>query len=277
MADDFKTPKWFALRDGSTLIALHDGLFNARADMIHDLAGEAETSALRSAEGDPTLDVNAFAYRRDGRMVLIDTGTGDAWGPSLGHVARSVTGLGVKAEAIDTVVLTHPHGDHALGLLTAEGRLRYPNAEVFCPGIDIDFFGNDQEREARGEAAAQSFATARKVFEALGSRLRPYAPGEILPGIEAISMPGHTFGHCGLLIGGEMLIVGDVLHMPRRQVPTPTVCTVFDLDPELAVNTRRQVIVMAAEREMKVLGMHTPFGQIGTITGDGDRYRIDFA
>ncbi len=275
--DEFKHPSWFALRDGSTLIALHDGMFAGKADMIRDLAGEAETASLRASEGDPAFDVNAYALRRDGRVILIDAGAGGFYGPVLGHATRSLAGLGVRAESIETVLLTHPHGDHALGLLGESGALRYPNAEVFCPGVDVDFFGSDRERDARGPVAAASFETARTVYAALGSRLRPFAAGEVLPGIEAIELPGHTMGHSGFLIGGETLILGDVLHMAVRQAQRPSICTVFDLDPALARQTRRNVLAMAAERELRVFGMHTPFGREGRVAKEGDAFAMTLA
>ncbi len=275
--DHPKPARWFSLRDGSTLIALHDGIFAAKAEMIRDLAGEAETEALRAAEGDPRLDVNAYALRRDGRFILIDAGTGNAWGPALGHAAHCLTGLGVPPDRIETVLLTHPHGDHALGLLTDDGALRYANAEVFCPGVDVDFFRSDQERDRLGQAAAQSFDIARTVFSAVGRGLRRFSAGTVLPGIEVVSLPGHTMGHSGFLIGGEILVVGDVFHLARRQAERPSVCTVFDLDPALAMQTRRATLAMAAERELKVLGMHTPFGQSGRVTSRGDAFEMSFA
>ncbi len=274
--DTFKPARWFPMSDGSTLIALHDGFFAAKAEMIVDLAGEAETASLRAAEGDPTIDVNAYALRRDGQVILIDTGTGSAWGPALGNATRALAGLGVKPDSIDTILLTHPHGDHALGLLCDDGSLRYPNADVFCPAIDIDFFQSDRERDARGPAAAQSFEIARTVFAALGARLRSFSAGEVLPGIEAISLPGHTMGHSGLMVAGETLICGDVLHLPALQGHRPTIGTVFDLDPPLALQTRRTMLAMAAERRLKLLGMHTPFGREGSVTSDGEGFAVAF-
>ena len=273
--DEFKPARWFSMSDGSTLIALHDGFFAAEAEMILDLAGEAETASLRATQGDPTIDVNAYALRRDGQVILIDTGTGSAWGPALGNATRALAGLGVKPDSIDTILLTHPHGDHALGLLGDDGSLRYRNAEVFCPAIDIDFFQSDRERDAHGPAA-QSFEVARAVFAALGSRLRPFSAGEVLPGIEAISLPGHTMGHSGFMLAGETMICGDVLHLPALQGKRPTIGTVFDLDPPLAAQTRRTMLAMAAERRLKLLGMHTPFGQEGRVTSDGGGFAVTF-
>ncbi len=274
--DAFKPARWFSMRDGSTLIALHDGFFAAKAEMIMDLAGDAETASLRGSVGDPKIDVTAYVLRRDGRMILIDTGTGNAWGPALGNAARALTGLGVKPDSIDTILLTHPHGDHAMGLLCDDGSLRYPNAEVFCPGIDIDFFQSDRERDARGPAAAQSFELARTVFAALGARLRPFSAGEVMPGIEAISLPGHTMGHSGFMVAGETLICGDVLHLLVLQARRPTICTVFDLDPPLALQTRRTMLAMAAERRLTLLGMHTPFGREARVTSDGEGFAVTF-
>jgi glyoxylase-like metal-dependent hydrolase (beta-lactamase superfamily II) len=266
----------FTLRDGSRLIALHDGVFEPDVDILVDLAGEAETAALKLAAAPLRLDVNAYALERDGRVVLIDAGAGGAWGPKFGRVAQALEALGIQAEAIETVLLTHPHGDHALGLIGADGSARYRNATVFCPGIDIAHFTSDAAREAAGPAKAQGFEMARSVFSVVGDRLRAFEAGEVLPGVEAVSLPGHTPGHSGFLIGGQAFVWGDVMHLADRQPQRPTVGTVFDNDPALALQTRRQAMSMAAEGPLDVFGMHTPFGRRGRVVVDGDVFSMSF-
>ena len=266
----------FDLAGGNRLIALHDGVFEPDVEILVDLAGEAETASLKRAASPLRIDVNAYALEREGRVVLIDAGSGGAWGPKFGHVTQALEALGIEADAIETVLLTHPHGDHALGLIGPDGSARYHNATVFCPGIDIAHFTSDAAREATGPAKAQGFEMARSVFSVVGDRLRGFEAGEVLPGVEAVSLPGHTPGHSGFLIGGRALVWGDVMHFADRQPQRPTVGTVFDNDPALALQTRRQALSMAAEGQLDVFGMHTPFGRRGRVAVDGDVFSMSF-
>lgn len=269
--EDIPTP--IALADGSTLVPLHDGVFEPGAEVLIDPAGEAETAALRAAHPSGLrIDVNAFLLRRDGEAILIDAGAGNAWGPAFGGVARALAALGLAPGDIRTILLTHPHPDHALGLLDDGGTaLRYPEAEVFCPALDIDHFGRPP---AGGAEEPAPRAAVRRVFGLLGGRLRPVTPGEFLPGIEAISLPGHTPGHTGFLLGGLFLVWGDLVHVPDVQGPNPDLGLVFDEDPALARATRRQMLATAAEKQWRVAGMHLPDGGVARVETDGDGFRI---
>ena len=265
-------PHDMKLADGSVIVSLHDGVLNASADYVIDPSGEEATAALRAHYADGlSITVNAFLLRRDGGPILIDAGCGGAYGPTLGRVPSVLASLGIDPADIRTVVLTHPHGDHIGGLFDEGGDgLRYPRAEVFCPKVDIDAFGGPAT-----EGENPNRAPARKLFGLLGGKLRPYAPGEVLPGIEAISLPGHTPGHSGLIIGGEVLIWADVMHLIERQPANPDIHMVFDEDPKLAAATRRQAMTMAAEKGWVVGGMHLPGSGLARVTADGGIFRME--
>jgi glyoxylase-like metal-dependent hydrolase (beta-lactamase superfamily II) len=72
------------------------------------------------------------------RRILIDTGMGCAWDPKEraiyavehpnGSLNDHLASLGVPAESVTDVVLTHLHFDHAGGLLREDGRASFPNA-----------------------------------------------------------------------------------------------------------------------------------------------------
>lgn len=58
--------------------------------------------------------------------------------------------------------------------------------------------------------------------------------GEVLPGISAIPLPGHTDGHTGFRLesGKESLLVwGDIVHFPQIQIARPEVAIAFDQAP----------------------------------------------
>src|SRR3954447_21310517 len=75
-----------------------------------------------------------------GKLVVIDTGNGPAaYASSKGAVGQFVpnmTAAGFDPKAVDMVVISHFHGDHVNGLLTADGAPAFPNAEVMVPAAE---------------------------------------------------------------------------------------------------------------------------------------------
>ena len=258
------------LADGAVLVSLHDGLFNPPADILIDPASEEATAALKAQFPDGvTINVNAFLLKRDGELILIDAGCGRAFGPTLGRVPATLARLGIQPDDIKTVLVTHPHGDHILGLFDDAGEaLRYPEAEVFVPAIDIAHF-----RDATDENPNR--AAARKLFAALGDRLRPFGPGVLLPGVEAVSLPGHTPGMSGFLIGNEVLIWADTMHLMSHQPQNPDICLIFDEDRALAATTRREAMALAASKGWIVGGMHLPVPGLARVFADGLAFRME--
>ncbi|MDE2845179.1 MAG: MBL fold metallo-hydrolase, partial [Gemmatimonadota bacterium] len=88
-----------------------------------------------------TNDTNCLLIRKDGRLILVDTGYGDKmtdrdrgiYGMSGPTILGSLSARGVSAGDIDLVVLSHLHFDHAGGAtrLDEEGRAvpAFPNAQ----------------------------------------------------------------------------------------------------------------------------------------------------
>ncbi len=249
------------------VILLHDGVFEAPADvLIHADGGAARQRAIE-ALGKPMLqvDVNCFALRGAEGIILVDAGTGTAWGPKYGHARSALQEAGITPEQIQLILLTHIHGDHALGLFDGDAPY-FPNAEIFVPGRDFAFFTDPVAREATPEARRGGFKIAEQLVRIYGSRVREIPDGLVLAGIEARPLPGHTPGHTGYLVRGEdkdLLIWGDTLHLADLQPGDPKIGLVFDLDAEMAVRTRQTTLDDAAREGWIIAGGHiTGFGRV---------------
>src|SRR5262249_40110757 len=104
------------------ITALSDGPLPATLDSFIEFPRhEAQRLSGWTGNGSHFLPVNAFLLKRAGKFALIDTGAGVAMGPSLGQLPNNLRALGIAPESIDTVLLTHIHPDHALGLVDASG------------------------------------------------------------------------------------------------------------------------------------------------------------
>src|SRR5258708_17888472 len=62
--------------------------------------------------------VNEWLVNTGDKLILVDTGTSNLFGPGLGRMAKNLAAAGVDPAAVDMVILTHLHPDHAAGLLS---------------------------------------------------------------------------------------------------------------------------------------------------------------
>lgn len=252
---------------------LKDGVYSAPiGDLIHARGPQARQFAI-DAWGRPdfSVDVNCFAIEGPGGLWLIDAGAGTAWGSAYGKAPAALRDVGFSAGDVSAVLLTHIHGDHALGLFEGD-KARYPNARLLIPQGDLNYYGDSAILEATPKEKRSSFRTIAKLRDVYGDRIEAIEAGPVLSGLSAIGLPGHTPGHTGFLIHGgfeNLLVWGDVVHLDTLQLADPAVGFDYDLDPGLALRSRRHALETAADKNWLVAGSHiTGFHRIER-RGDG--------
>ena len=263
-----------ALYDGYIDLDNHKILSGASAEDIQSLLARmflAGTPSVQTA-------VNAYLVHTGSNLVLVDAGTAKAFGPTLGYIVDNIRAAGYDPAQVDTVLLTHLHPDHANGLLTADGKAAFPNAEVRVDKADADFWLSE-EVAAKAPADAQPFFTmARGAVApyAAAGKLKPYMLGDaLLPGVTSIAARGHTPGHSGYLFSSKdqnILVWGDIVHSHAVQFARPEVAIEFDTDKEQAVATRKALFADAAARKLWVAGAHLPFPGIGHVRAEPNGY-----
>lgn len=229
----------------------------------------------------PRISVNAFALRFGGRTYLIDCGSADIMGPTCGRLPANLAAAGIDPDSVNGVLLTHVHPDHSNGLTeVATGNRLFPNAEVLVHEDEINHWFND---EMMAKAAERP---RRRYFEAGRTQLKPYMAadrvrtfrkGEVLPGVTAIPIPGHTPGHTAYVVssGREALIVwGDTVHVPEIQVARPEVTMEFDSNPEAAATARQMIFDMVVSDDMLIGGMHLHFPGLGRMRREAGRFEL---
>lgn len=280
MTETAQVPGYYRRRIGDMVVtALSDGMIDIPLKLLHGIepgtASELLTQAFRAPT--PRASVNAFLVQGGGRTVLIDTGAGSNMGPALGRLQANLAAAGVTPGDIDVVLLTHFHGDHSGGLASTSGEAVFPQAELVAPKDDADFWFDDAKASAAAEGKRAAFAAARVAAAPYRARLRLFSNSDAAPGIRAVPLPGHTPGHTGYMVesGSEqMLIWGDIFHVPDVQARRPEVGVGFDIDPAGAVATRRRALDMAAQDRLLVAGMHMHFPAFSHVARLADGYAV---
>jgi glyoxylase-like metal-dependent hydrolase (beta-lactamase superfamily II) len=234
---------------------LQDGVFEIPADSFIYVGDEAKSASLRAEKagaGTP-VPVNCFLLRGGAEVILVDAGTGSAWGPGLGHARTALAAQDIPPEAVDRVILTHVHGDHALGLFEGEAAY-FPRARISVPATELAFFTDEAARAAASEDERSVFDIAKMLVSLYAGRIDVFEGSDACPGISAVPLPGHTPGHTGYRLetpDGEMLLWGDTAQ-PRD----PHIGLIYDNDPEQAFRTRQAAFALAAAEGLKVSGGH---------------------
>ena len=273
-------PGVYHRRIGDVLVtAVSDGCLDAPFEVLRNLPPEAADAALRGAfrPSPPRISVNCFLVRTGGRTAVVDTGSGDTMGPTLGRLTESMAVAGVTPADVDTVLLTHMHPDHSNGLTSPAGERLFPNAEVVVGEADVRHWHDDAAMARANERQRTRYFQAARFHAAPYRDLLRNATGEVFPNVTAVPLYGHTPGHTGYLIesrGERLLIWGDICHVPDIQVPWPEIAMVFDSDPEVAVATRRRAFDMAASERLLVAGMHLHFPGFSYIVREHGGYRL---
>lgn len=267
------------ISDGANTFPLGDGfVLNAKKDEVN----AALEKAFRPRDK-MTIYFGPLVINTGGKLVVIDTGNGPgafaASKGAVGQFAANMAAAGIDPKSVDLVVISHFHGDHVNGLLTADSQPAFPNAEVLVPATEWKFWMDDGEMSrASSERMTGLFKNNRRVFEAgLKKKVTPYDWGkEVAPGLLAVETKGHTPGHTSYVLSSgadKVFIQSDVTNDPDLFARNPGWHLMFDQDPVQAEATRRKVYDMIAAEKMRVQGFHYPFPGLAHLEKDGAGYR----
>jgi len=264
------------------LISLSDGFFRLDGGAMFGVVPKVLWSTRAPADERNRVRLGMRPVIVRGALtVLIDAGVGDKTAARQAeifglervfHLDHSLSAAGIPPEAIDVVVATHLHFDHAGGFTVRgeDGRLRprFPRARYVVRR------GEWEDAIAPNERTRASYLPENLLPLAESGVLRLIDEDTtIMPGVHLRRTGGHTAHHQMVVIestGGTAVVVGDMIptvaHLPEAWVMG------YDLYPLDTLAFRRSFLREAVARGHLVFFGHDPVVAAGYVR-ERDRKR----
>ncbi len=266
------------------ITALSDGAFQAPVDkLLNNSTPAAVQEALAKSFMTSPMDmsVNGFLVNTGSKLILIDSGAGSFFGPTLGRLQANLRAAGYTPEQVDEIYITHMHLDHVGGLVSGAERF-FPNATVRADSKEAGFYLSPANMD---KALATGTDDVKAQFRGAVAMLSPYVKAgkfkpfdgdtQLTEGIKTMSNYGHTAGHTTYVVesqGQTMIFWGDMMHVAPVQFADPSITILWDTDNMVARAARQKVFAEAAANGYMIGAAHVSFPGLGHMRSEGKGY-----
>lgn len=228
--------------------------------------------------GPHPIDYFVWVLKNGDQTILVDTGFDQAEADRRGHPfmrdpAKAIEAIGVKAEDLDTVIISHLHFDHAGGLD------RYPNAKFHVQEKEMAYATGP----CMCHQSLQFIFTVDHVVELVrhvysGRVIFHDGDGEVAPGVTVHCIGGHSRGLQAVRVktaAGWMCLASDASHFYENFLTRKSFPIVVDLED---LYKGYDTIEALASSQSLIVPGHDPLvtQHFPVIGGDGAFvYRLD--
>lgn len=266
----------------ATLSTVSDGNLILPGDFIFEAAPQDALTPILTEFGlsrdQVTPECNLALYQDGERNVLFDVGSGPDFMPSAGMVTDSLAQLNLSAEDITHVVFTHAHPDHLWGLLDDFDDPLFSEAQYLIGRKEWDYWWNPNTVDGLPDSLKPFAVGAKRRLDAIVDAVEFFDDSqEILPGIAAVSTPGHTPGHMSFEVNNgsnSMMILGDAIGNHHIAFKQPSWPSGSDQDRDTAITSRQMLFDRITNEDMGIIGFHLPQGGIGRVGITQDGYKF---
>ncbi len=265
------------------VVVISDGDFTLPASFVLPGRPDAEIEGVFKKAGiaPATIkaEVNVVVIKLGSETILIDTGAGPDFMPTLGRLADRLEAAGVKPEEVTKVVFTHAHADHLWGVIDPlGGGSLFEKAQHVMTAVERDYWLQaDVESRVAEPFKAMAAGTHRRL-KSIADRIQTAVAGtEIVPGLAYVDTAGHTPGHVSVLLksGSEQLLIGgDALVNAAVSFAEPAWRWGSDMDPDRAIATRIRLLDRLATEKIALTGYHLPWPGVGRVERKDGAYRF---
>ncbi|MDX1807210.1 MAG: MBL fold metallo-hydrolase [Paenisporosarcina sp.] len=211
------------------------------------------------------LSTDPMLIQFQGKTLLIDTGVGNKMDErqlrnngvrAQSQLEDSLASLGLLAEDIDYVLMTHMHADHASGLTKLENEQyvsTFPNAKIHLSSTEWN--------ELRQPNIRSRNTYWKENWEAIQSQVETFENEfEVMPGIRMIHTGGHSDGHSIIKLqqNGETIIhMADI--MPTHAHQNPLWVLAYDDYPMTSVFAKEKIMAEALANGYSFIFYHDAY------------------
>ncbi len=225
-----------------------------------------------------TPECNVTLLRSGDNTILFDTGAGPSFQESAGQIGDALDALELAPEDVTHVVFTHAHPDHLWGILDDFDEPFFYEAQHMIGKAEWEYWTDPKTVDTIQPERTTMAVGAQRRLMAMEDAMLFFDDGEeILPGVAAVSTPGHTPGHMSFEIrdGSEsVMVIGDAIGNHHVAFARPDWHSGSDQDRDLGAATRVALMDRMAAEQMRLIGFHLPGGGMGRAEKAEDGYRF---